>query len=327
MVRPGRALEQLVAELERVLGPTDVVITSPDKIVGKLSKQEREVDVSLRAGVGSAQILVIIECRDRQDPQDVRWVEELTGKREDVGADKAIAVSPTGFSAAAQNMARAKGIDLRTFADITASEVFRWLHLNTMTAYVRHIEFTKFRFGVGEEALQPSAEVLSALSGPDAGKALILRSKVDGSLTSMHEIWKLLPKGELFKDLPADTRKPITLNLAFPDPDDRYQIMTTGGIRDVADAEISGDIWYEVREIPLTRYYEYLGEAGTLVQTAEAEVELEHEGARIAFGLNATPDRTKFSVTARRLDDSEHTAYIDVGVVIAVQDKEDQDEQ
>jgi hypothetical protein len=59
MTRPGRALEQLVAELERVLGPTDVVITSPDKIVGKLSKREREVDVSLRASVGSAQILVI----------------------------------------------------------------------------------------------------------------------------------------------------------------------------------------------------------------------------------------------------------------------------
>jgi hypothetical protein len=60
MVRPGRALEQLVAVLERVLDPTDVVITSPDKIVGKLSNQEREVDVSLRARVGSAQILVIL---------------------------------------------------------------------------------------------------------------------------------------------------------------------------------------------------------------------------------------------------------------------------
>ena len=103
MVRPGRALEQLVAVLERVLDPTDVVITSPDKIVGKLSNQEREVDVSLRARVGSAQILVIIECRDRQGAQDVRWIEELATKREDVGADKAIAVSPTGFSEAARS--------------------------------------------------------------------------------------------------------------------------------------------------------------------------------------------------------------------------------
>jgi hypothetical protein len=325
MVRPGRALEQLVAELERVLGPTDVVITSPDKIVGRLSKQEREVDVSLRASVRSAQILVIIECRDRQGAQDVRWVEELTGKREDVGADKAIAVSPTGFSAAAQNMARVKGIDLRTFTDITAPEVFRWLGLNTVTVSVRHIEFTKFRFGVGEDALQPAAEVLSALSAPGAATAPILRSKVDGSLTSMHEMWGRFPKGELFKDLPADTRKPVTLNMVFPDPDDRYQIMTTGGIRDVADAEISGEIWYELREVPLTRYYEYLGEAGALVQTAE--VELEHQGARIAFGLNATADSSKFSVTARRLDDSEHTAYFDVGVLFALEDKKNQDKQ
>jgi hypothetical protein len=112
MVKPGKALEQLVAVLESVLGPTDVVMTSPDKIAGKLSNQEREVDVSLRARVGSAQILVIIECRDRQGAQDVRWIEELATKREDVGADKAIAVSPTGFSEAARSLATAKIIDL-----------------------------------------------------------------------------------------------------------------------------------------------------------------------------------------------------------------------
>jgi hypothetical protein len=319
VVRPGRALEQLVAELERVLGPTDVVITSPDKIVGKLSRREREVDVSLRASVGSAQVLVIIECRDRQGAQDVRWIEELATKREDVGADKGIAVSPTGFSAAAQNMARAKAIDLRTFADITAPEMFRWLSLNAATVRVRHIEFTKVRFGVGEDALQPAAEVLSALNSPNAPTAPILRSKADGSLTSLHELWKRLPKGELFEGLPPHARKPITLNVTFPDPDARYQIMTTGGIRDVADAEISGEIWYEPREVTLTRYYEYVGEVGALVQTAE--VELEHEGARIAFGLNASPDRNKFSVTARRLDDSEHTAYFDVGIDIALEER------
>jgi hypothetical protein len=110
------------------------------------------------------------------------------------------------------------------------------------------------------------------------------------------------------------------LNVAFPDPDARYEVMTTGGLKEVADAEISGEIWYEPREVPLTRYYEYVGKGGALVQTAE--VELEHEGARIAFGLNATPDKSKFSVTARRLDDSEHTAYFDVGVVFALEDKE-----
>jgi hypothetical protein len=54
---------------------------------------------------------------------------------------------------------------------------------------------------------------------------------------------------------------------------------------------------------------------------------LEREGTRIAFGLNATADRTRFSVTARRLDDSEHTAYFDVGVVMAMDDKEGDNSQ
>jgi hypothetical protein len=146
--RQGRALEQLVAELERVLGPTDVVITSPDYIVGRESGSRREVDISLRARVGSAQILVIAECRDRQEVQDVTWIEQLATKKEDVGANKAIAVCLEGFTSGAQNLAAARQIDLRTITTVTDPEVFGWLGMRTLAVHNWWTEYRVIRPGI-----------------------------------------------------------------------------------------------------------------------------------------------------------------------------------
>ena len=106
MPRAGRSLELLVQALEQLLAGAPVEIRSPDFIMGRNSGTSREVDVSLRSQVGSVSVLVIIECRDRAKPQDVTWIEQLASKREDVGADKAVAVSAGGFSAGARNLAR-----------------------------------------------------------------------------------------------------------------------------------------------------------------------------------------------------------------------------
>jgi hypothetical protein len=107
MPRKGRALEQLVAELKRVLGPTGVTIQSPEFIIGRNSGKRREVDVSLRTKIGSSAMFVMFECRDRQGRQDVTWIEQVAMKQEDVGANKAVAVCPDGFTKGAQQLAAA----------------------------------------------------------------------------------------------------------------------------------------------------------------------------------------------------------------------------
>jgi len=48
MPRKGRDLEKLVEILERCLQGTGVTITSPDTVLGIISKVPREVDVTLR---------------------------------------------------------------------------------------------------------------------------------------------------------------------------------------------------------------------------------------------------------------------------------------
>ena len=114
MARQGRDLEKIVAALERMLSDKGIEIKSPDYIKGVNSGSLREIDVALRARVGSTQILVIIEARDRQNTQDVVWIEQLATKRADVLASKVIAVSSFGFSEGARNAAARLGIELRT---------------------------------------------------------------------------------------------------------------------------------------------------------------------------------------------------------------------
>lgn len=136
MPRKGRALELLVARLEAVAAMGEAQVTSPDFILGKSSQVKREIDVSVRSKVGSTEVLVMFECRDRAGSEDVTWIEQIATKRDDVGASVAVAVTTAGFSAAAKNMASSKSIQLRTVSEITPEDVMSWCRLEHIDVHV-----------------------------------------------------------------------------------------------------------------------------------------------------------------------------------------------
>lgn len=129
MPRQGRALELLIQRLEVVASAGEADIRSPDYVTGRNSESRREVDVAVRSMVGSAKVFVMFECRDRAGNEDVRWIEEIASKRDDVGANVAVAVTSAGFTTGAQNTARRLGIELRVVEDITVSDVVSWCRL------------------------------------------------------------------------------------------------------------------------------------------------------------------------------------------------------
>lgn len=141
-MRGGRELELLVAQLEKCISSFDskIEIKSPDRIQDKITGKFREVDVSLRTTVGSSKILIIIECRDRKKVQDTTWIEQLATKREDVGADKAIAVSSKAFSEGAVLKAHDKNIELRTIAEITIDKISDWFKITALKNYTLSLD-------------------------------------------------------------------------------------------------------------------------------------------------------------------------------------------
>lgn len=230
MPRAGRSLELLVKALEQLLAGAPVEIRSPDYIMGRNSGTSREVDVSLRAQVGSARVLVIIECRDRAKPQDVTWIEQLASKREDVGADKAVAVSSGGFSASARNLARSKKIDLRSLEELDPHIVFDWLTDQTLDHRTRYVDV----IGVSVHLSEPTTEIdpitlasilakISALRIPKKGlgqETKMLVHKTDLSLVSVDDILNLMPHfgarfDAMISDAPPGEEKRIVLTIDF----------------------------------------------------------------------------------------------------------------
>lgn len=77
-----RRFEELVARIEQAASERGAIVTSPDRIRDFTTGRLREVDVSIRQKVGTADILVTIECRKRGRTGDDTWIEQLATKRQ-----------------------------------------------------------------------------------------------------------------------------------------------------------------------------------------------------------------------------------------------------
>lgn len=119
MARMGREFEKLVARIEQTLCPFGAIVTSPDKIKDRNTGHDREVDASIRYTVGSAPILITIECRDRNAAQDITWLEQIKSKKESIAAAQTIVVSREGFTEGAITYANRHGIILRQISEVT----------------------------------------------------------------------------------------------------------------------------------------------------------------------------------------------------------------
>lgn len=125
-----REFEQLVARIEADAGPLGLAVKSPDRIRCKVTGRLREVDASIRAGVGTASVLITVECRKRRPKQDVTWIEQLATKKASIGASHTLAVSSSGFSDEAKALASHHGIDLRRVSDVSAAEINKLLRID-----------------------------------------------------------------------------------------------------------------------------------------------------------------------------------------------------
>lgn len=148
-----REFEKLVARIERHIAGTDLKIRSPDHIKDLVTGTPREVDASIRSIIGSAPILITIECRDRKGNEDVTWIEQLANKKVNIGADKTIAVSSSGFSKEAIAKANNVGIELRHLEEITDNDLVDILRIGRLKVYqsVIHVFATRVNFDLGAD--------------------------------------------------------------------------------------------------------------------------------------------------------------------------------
>lgn len=315
MPRAGRSLELLVQALEQLLAGSSVEIRSPDYIIGRYSGTRREIDVSLRSHVGSVGILVIIECRDRAASQDVSWIEQLASKRDDVAADKAVAVSASGFSAGARNLARSKQVDLRSLEKLEPDVVFGWLNDQTIDYRTRHVDATRVSCHLGElradvdpVKLAQMVECIRALRIPEEGLRQddkIFADKADLTLVSADDILDLMPGfgarfDAMVSGVPPSEKKRIVLTIDFAG-DTKFALPTESGLCDITSIELDAHFYYEESPIPLRRYL-YQAGSGTITQNAEATIVAGE--SRVTIGFHVTPSGSLLGLTVNSAGDS-----------------------
>jgi hypothetical protein len=149
-----KKFEELVARIQTELAG-DAVVTPNDRIIGKGSCKPRQVDVSIRKKVGQFEVLIVLDCKDRERPLDVKDVEQFMGIAQDICAHKAGMVAAKGFSDTAKKRAQDAGIELYRVVDTGDHD---WKSIVELPAVIEFTGVTKFSLSFlagGDEAFEP----------------------------------------------------------------------------------------------------------------------------------------------------------------------------
>ncbi len=123
MTNASKKFERQIHRIYELLEQVGSDVTWNDKIPDPDNpEQARQIDISIKRD-GK---LTLVECRIHQKPQDVKWIEELIGRRLSLRADAVIAVSNSGFTEGAVLKAKEFGIILRDLQTLTEQEIQAW---------------------------------------------------------------------------------------------------------------------------------------------------------------------------------------------------------
>ena len=288
-MRLGRELEIVVSLIEGALSGVPVTIRSPEYVVGRRSGQRREVDVSIRGRLGSAEIFVAVECRDRSVIQGLDWIEQVKSKQDDVGASRMVVVCSSAFTEPAIRAAEALGISLRTLSEISGPEILTW-----MDPSLTHVEVTYRRVEIVSctSDLSESAGDVEELPGSAPRIDLttpVFRRTRDGALMSPWDVWQSLPTQKLYEPPTGPDRRLVKVEANYTNPDDLIRVQIRGQWYDLARVRFEAWVWIETVRLPI-RTLRYVGsEGGDLSEGFDCEVEGPSGLGRMAITLNPTP--------------------------------------
>ena len=134
----------------------------PERGTGDL----REVDILISLDEGQHQVRIGIECQNKSRPASKQWIESIAKKHEELGINKTVLVSSSGFYAAAKRKAESLFISTLDFTNVSDAD---WPTevLSDLKVYVRDRSSTITKLGWGLSALAPGVtqEMVSNLTG------------------------------------------------------------------------------------------------------------------------------------------------------------------
>jgi hypothetical protein len=289
MAKEWREFEKLVARIEDTLSPAGAVVKSPDRITDKVTGQKREVDASIRYTVGTASVLITVECRKRKHKQDDTWIEQLILKKQKIGAALTIAVTTKDLTEPAKKTASLYGILYRQISEITQVDMLEWVKINEIQQVVYYpvIEGTinlKMHSPPGETEGRLHPSVIKMVKA-DPGKSKVFVRHSDGKAFSLEQILDVsILKGlDIFSGVPLDGKK-VRKNVVLNFSKGVFHILSEQGPRDLGQLQFAVDVNVSVEKIPVSeKGFSYSGSSTSNVYGVETATELLGQPLRYSF--------------------------------------------
>lgn len=114
--------QTLIALIERQLAQCGVEVTESKMVKDEVIGEDREVDVHLVINDGRETTTVGIECVANKRRADITWVEGRIQKHRDLGTNRVVLVSKSGFTKAARKKAEQHGALTLTVEQAAAND-------------------------------------------------------------------------------------------------------------------------------------------------------------------------------------------------------------
>lgn len=124
---------------------TDCEFEFDDRIFGKYSRIDRQIDISIRGKIGGNKILGIIDCKHFSTNIDIKIIESFLGMLEDTKANFGLIITNKGYSLAAKNRANVRNLklDIIEFGELNKIKLTFDYFVNQK---IKSLELSKYEF-------------------------------------------------------------------------------------------------------------------------------------------------------------------------------------
>ncbi len=306
MVRPqetimntGKILESFIEQIEKILLPHDIKISSNDKIFNDEGIQIAEFDIEIEGKIGSTHLKWLIECRDRpaQGAAPGAWIEQLVGRRDRFKFNKVIAVSTTGFAGGAIEYAKPAGIEIRTVTELNLYQIKDWFLIENMTLLKRGGKLENTKLLVSEDEPEEIQTVLLEMLKTHGVTNPILKStETKQTINILTAFRSVINSTEGIYDslIPDGGIKAINLRVAYPRDDSHYVVETPKGEVRIQEILYQGEISVTKEEVPIAavKNYQNVSENEDIATTANFKFEVDGKPLEISFNKIAATGET-----------------------------------
>ena len=147
------SLEQQIHRIHELLERSHENVTWNDHIPDPDNPEQlRQIDITIRRNG----IFTIIECRLSKRAQNVKWIEELIGRRQSLRADTIIAVASAGFTTGAKRKAARYGVLLRDLRELSTEEIASWGGQIALMLY--YYQYSDVKVAIGFQPQSPDID-------------------------------------------------------------------------------------------------------------------------------------------------------------------------